>query len=93
MIVKTNCPIRVLDKEDHSKKNMLSFSMRREKKEDYLFYGYMDDDTLEIPNRLNSLNRINSDLFDSLDNISLTIKYLNPFCKLFEQEKIGNITR
>lgn len=53
----------------------------------------MDDDTLEIPNRLNSLNRINSDLFDSLDNISLTIKYLNPFCKLFEQEKIGNITR
>lgn len=51
--------------------------------------------TLEIPNRLNSLNRINSHLFDSLDNIFLTIEYLirSVNCSNKKRIKIANITR
>lgn len=49
--------------------------------------------TLEIPNRLNSLNRINSHLFDSLDNIFLTIEYLIRSCSNKKKIKIANITR
>lgn len=51
--------------------------------------------TLEIPNRLNSLNRINSHLFDGLDNIFLTIEYLirSVNCSNKKKIKIANITR